>query len=344
MKFPRARGDASAALLRVLARSPGDVEASELFELQQAIPRAVAASTDLLRDDDVQLALFVLYELHYTGFDDADDGWEWSPVLLAGRSLIETAFERALRVAVPMPELPEPRADAVAAALFELTAPTPGPGLARTIEREATDEQAREFIIQRSIYTLKEADPHTWAIPRLRGRAKAALVEIQSDEYGGGRAERIHAELFAGTMRALGLDDGYGAYIDAVPAITLASLNMSTMFGLHRRLRGSVVGHLAAFEMTSSLPCRMIGDGFRRLGYGVDVTFYYDEHVEADSVHEQIAGRDLAGGLVDAHPELLADVMFGAAACLTVDGMAADHVRSAWEAGESSLLRSAVAS
>src|SRR3712207_8445227 len=47
------------------------------------------------------------------------------------------------------------------------------------------------FRSQRSIYTLKEADPHSWAIPRLTGRAKAALVEIQSDEYGEGRPGRI---------------------------------------------------------------------------------------------------------------------------------------------------------
>ena len=53
----------------------------------------------------------------------------------------------------------------------------------------------------------------------------------------------------------------------------------------------------SVYEMTSSLPNRMIGDGFRRLGYGEEVTDYFDEHVEADAVHEQIAGRDLAGGL-----------------------------------------------
>ena len=62
-----------------------------------------------------------------------------------------------------------------------------------------------------------------------------------------------------------------------------------TLFGLHRRLRGAIAGHLAAFEMTSSLPNRTYGDGFRRLGFGGDVTGYFDEHVEADAVHEQIA-------------------------------------------------------
>ena len=47
------------------------------------------------------------------------------------------------------------------------------------------------------------------------------MVEIQADEYGGGDADRIHAELFARSMAALGLDRRYGAYLDALPAVTL---------------------------------------------------------------------------------------------------------------------------
>ena len=113
--------------------------------------------------------------------------------------------------------------------------------------KKATAEQLREFLIHKSLYQLKEADPHTWAIPRLTGRAKAALVEIQADEYGGGRPERMHSALFARTMRGLGLNDSYGGYVDVVPAITLASVNMMSLFGLnrqaprsHRRASGDV--------------------------------------------------------------------------------------------------------
>jgi hypothetical protein len=63
-----------------------------------------------------------------------------------------------------------------------------------------------EFIVHRSAYQLKEADPHSWALPRLTGRPKAAMVEIQADEYGGGDAGRMHAALFAKPMDGLGLD------------------------------------------------------------------------------------------------------------------------------------------
>ncbi|ERK69668.1 iron-containing redox enzyme family protein [Leifsonia aquatica] len=330
------RGPISAALLQTLPQAPQHSRTAAEGIVEE-VRAALSAGPDLITDDDLQLSLYLIYGLSYGGTVDADDEWEWDPDIVVARRLIERRFEEQLRERVPVGELPEPEAEAVASYLFSLTAEDGGPSLSRYIAKKAGDEQLREFVIQRSIYTRKEADPHSWAIPRLTGRAKAALVEVQSDEYGGGRPHRIHAEIFARTMRGLGLDDTYGAYVDDVPAITLASFTMMSMFGMNRRLRGAIAGHLAAFEMTSSIPNRFYGNGFRRLGYGVDVTEYYDEHVEADAVHEQIAGRDLAGGLAEDEPELLADIIFGATACLYVDGLAGQHILDSWEAGRSSL-------
>jgi hypothetical protein len=335
------RGPLSSRLLSILSARPSDEESAEFLD---ALQPAIDDSGDLLRDDDLQLTLFVLYSLHYGSVLDVDDDWEWHPLTNAARRALERAFETQLRRVIPMPELPMPEAEAVAAALFDLTSADSGPSLSRFVAAKATTAQLTEFLVQRSIYTLKEADPHSWAIPRLTGRAKAAMVEIQADEYGGGRPERMHAAIFAGTMRGLGLDDSYGRYLDNVPAITLASVNMMSMFGLNRRLRGAISGHLAAFEMTSSIPNGLYARGFRRNGFDDDVVWYFDEHVEADAVHEQIAGRDLAGGLAEDEPQLLADIMFGAAACLAVDGWAGEQILEAWQRGESSLripLRSA---
>ncbi|MHC9044381.1 iron-containing redox enzyme family protein [Microbacterium saperdae] len=324
------RGPLSAALVR---RLTGQEESDHFAQAEAAIAR----TGDIVRDDDIQLSLFLLFASSYGALPQIDPAREWDPDLIATRRLLETAFERALRDSVPVPPNPEATVDAVGRALFALAEADTGPSLSRYVAKKATSEQAREFFIQRSIYTLHEADPHSWAIPRLHGRAKAALVEIQSDEYGGGRPDRVHATIFAKAMRGAGLDDSYGAYLEQAPAITLASHNMMSMFGINRRLVGAIVGHLAAFEITSSIPNRLYGDGMRRLGFGDDVTDYFDEHVEADAVHEQIAARDLAGGLAEDRPELLSDIMFGASACLTVDGWAAGHMLDAWERGESSL-------
>ncbi len=331
MPLPEQRGPVSAAVLDVLRGRPLD------RPLVDTVSDGLADSDGILGDEDLQLALFLLYELHYGGIAGADEDLEWDPALLTARAVAEKAFERALRESVPMPGRPEPTAAAVAAALFELTGADEGPSLSRYVAKKATLEQLREFLVQRSLYTLKEADPHSWAIPRLSARAKAALVEIQADEYGGGRPQRMHSAIFAGTMRAVGLDDAYGAYLDLLPAATIASLNTMSLFGLHRRLRGAIVGHLAAFEMTSSVPNRLYGTGFRRHGFDERATWYFDEHVEADAVHEQIAAHDLAGALVAAEPALLDDVLVGAAACLFVDGRAGSRMLEAWGDGRSSL-------
>jgi hypothetical protein len=321
--LPAPRGALSEALLAALAGPPGPV----------ATP-AVDVD-DPLADDDLQLALYCAYELHYRGFAGVDPAWEWRPELLAARAALEAAFERALREAVPSPPVaPED----VEPALRELVERDAGPPLARTLERRASLAEFREFLVHRSAYQLKEADPHSWAVPRLTGRVKEALVEVQADEYGGGRRGRMHATLFANAMRALGLDDRYGAYLDRLPGTTLATVNLMSLCGLHRRLRGAIVGHLAVFEMTSPEPNGRYARGLRRLAAGPQATDFFDEHVEADAVHEAVAAHDVAGGLARQEPALAADILFGANALVLLDARFAGVLLDAWERGDSSLL------
>jgi hypothetical protein len=320
--LPQPRGPVSARLLEALAGPPG------------AIDPVPVRTADVLADDDMLLALHCCYELHYRGLVGIDDRWEWEPALIAFRGRLEALLEPALRTLVRVPGVTP--AD-VPKALAELVAPDGGPSLAAFVQRKATLGQVRELLVHRSVYQLKEADPHTWAIPRLVGRAKAALVEIQADEYGGGRADRMHAVLFADAMRAVGLSDAYGQYVDLVPAETLANSVVMSWFGLHRRWRGAIAGHLAALEMTSSVPMRRYGAGLRRLGLGLDATRFFDEHVEADAVHEQVAAHDLCGALAAAEPELTPDILLGAAACLALDARVAGHLLGCWAEGRSSL-------
>jgi hypothetical protein len=269
------------------------------------------------------------------GWDGVDDRWEWQPGLLRLRAAAEERFAAALTAIAGAASPAEP-AD-VPRALAALAAAPGGPSFSGYLRGRATLRQFREFAAHRSVYHLREADPHTFAIPRLSGRAKAALVEIQADEYGNGRVDRMHQELFRRTLRGLDLDVTYGAYVDAAPALTLATNNLMSLFGLHRRWRGALLGHLAAYEMTSSLPNRAYGNGLRRLGGDAAATRFYDEHVEADAVHEQIAAHDMCGSFCAAEPELAGDVLFGARCALALDARWADMVLRRWRAGESSL-------
>jgi hypothetical protein len=324
--LPEPRGPLTAALFDALAGPPGSLPTID-----------VPASDDPLSDEDLQLALYACYELHYRGLPGVDERWEWDPDLLALRAELEACFEAALLAAVGEPGegcAPEE----MDLALRAIADADKGPSLSRHVEREASLDEVLEFLVHRSAYQLKEADPHSWALPRLAGPPKAALVEIQADEYGGGRADRMHAQLFADSLAAVGLDPTYGAYLDRIPGVTLATVNLMSLCGLHRRLRGALVGHLALFEMTSSIPNRRYGDGLRRLGLGQAATAFFDEHVEADAVHENIAAVDLAGGLARQQPQLAADILWGAQALVTVEARWASRLLDAWERGESSLL------
>jgi Iron-containing redox enzyme len=330
MHLPEPRGPLTSALRADLSSGTLAAATIELAE------RTAATATDPLTDEDLQLALAICYELHYRGFDDVAETWEWDPDLLRLRAHLERAHTAALRALVGDLEVTDEPVDEQLTALI---AADDGPSLSSYMSRSGSLEQWREYLTLRSVYHLKEADPHTFAVPRLSGRAKAAMVEIQADEYGGGSAARMHSQLFAGMMRDLGLDAGYGALWDDAPAAAFASVNTMSLFGLHRRWRGAALGHLACVEMTSSEPSRRYAAGLRRLGFDGTATVFYDEHVEADAVHEQIASVDMCGSLVADEPGLTPDVLFGAACSLAMDGLAARHLLGAWEAGRSALRR-----
>jgi pyrroloquinoline quinone (PQQ) biosynthesis protein C len=286
---------------------------------------------DVLGDEDLQLALWMLYELHYRGFDGVPDH-EWDPHLIGMRTMLEQRFEAELRQGtVGYVEAALHGTDDLFDQVMSVVDAVDGPNLPRYLQREATREEMLEFLTQRSLYHLKESDPHAFVVPRIDGRAKVALAELQYDEYGAGRPAHLHAQLFADAMEACGLDSAYGAYVDLVPGHTLAVNNVMSLFGLSRRLRGAALGHLAAFETTSSVPCRRIAGGIERLGLPDVVAGYFHEHVEADAVHEQVAIRDICGGLVEDHPELRRDVLFGVAACLHLDVLAARGLLGSWQ-------------
>jgi hypothetical protein len=286
---------------------------------------------DPLTDDDLHLALHVLYALHYRGFADVPDDREWDPRLLARRQELEAVFERGLREATAEAVDATLAAETdVVAGIRALIDADDGPDVARFVQREATAEQVRDLLVQRSIFTLKESDPTSFVLPRVEGSVKVALAELQYDEYGGGRPHRLHSHLFARAMEAAGLDPTYGRYIDEATGATIAVDNAMSMFGLHRRLRAASLGHLATYEATSTMPCRRMAQGIERLGFDQAVWDYFDEHVEADAVHEEVALADICGRFVEQEPDLHREALFGAAVCLHLDAIAGRATLARW--------------
>ena len=322
MQLPRARGPISRHVIQKLTTADGSRQ---------------APTTDhvgILEDDDAQLALWLLYELHYRGFDGVPADLEWDTGLIALRRSLELRFELELRQAVE-PALKacadDDRLD-VGAQIFALVEADDGPSVATFLQREASLEQVLDLLREKSLQQLKESDPQAFVLPRLEGRAKVALAELLYDEYGAGRPAHLHQALYAEALTAAGLDPAYGAYVDEVSALSLANANVASLFALNRRLLGAAMGHFATFEATSSVPSRKIAAGIERVGLPAAVSAYFHEHVEADAVHEQIAVSDICGTLVSEQPSLRADVLFGAASCLHLEARSGRELLHRWTA------------
>jgi hypothetical protein len=323
--LPPARGPVSEWVAATLSRPPGRC---------YAVPEA---EDDPFLGDDSALALYLLYELHYRGIAGVDDEWEWAAQLLAARAEIERRLLDRVLAEIPLAE----EADDVVRQLENLVANNDGPALSRFCEHDATWEQMREVCIHRSAWQLKEADPHTWGLPRLGGRPKAALAEIQQGEYGNGRERDVHQHLYALTLSLMGLDTRYGFYLPQLPGVTLATVNLASLFGLHRTWLPAMVGHLAAFEMSSVAPMAAYSAALRRLDAPQDACHFFDVHVVADAHHERVAAEDLVGGLIAQQPATAPMILWGAQVLLWSERQFATHVLQAWRDGQSSLRRSA---
>jgi hypothetical protein len=147
----------------------------------------------------------------------------------------------------------------------------------------------------------------------------------------------MHSELYAALMTELDLPATYGALVDQVCAPMLASVNLMSLSGLHRQLRGVAVGQLAAVEIGSPAGSQRMSAAARRLGVGPAVEAFYAEHEVADSVHEHVMRRQVVAGLLAEEPELAADVVFGIGAIGFLDASVDRTLLEAWRGGRSSL-------
>ena len=319
--LPWARGPLSGAVVGALQGAPGSFGGVQMIE-----------SVDPLTDDDFQLALYLCYEVHFRGLADA--GWEWDLDLLGFRNELERAFVDRLR-----DESTPIRASSTAhvvSALDDLTnAGTPSP-LTTFLRDEGTLEQFREFCVHRSAHQLKEADPHSFAIARLTGETKAVMATIQFDHYGAGVAARMHSALYADTMTALGLDPLYGSYVENLPGITLAAVNLISMFALHRRWRAAFVGQLAVSTVASIEPMEHCNQALVRLGIGAEGRRFYDARTDAS--HALATRERMVAGLIDVEPQLGSDLLFGATTIVMLEQRFRGHLLEAWSSGRSSLV------
>ncbi|CAM5458672.1 iron-containing redox enzyme family protein [Streptomyces californicus] len=145
--LPAARGPLSESVIGVLVGS--GLRLPDAAAIRRADPYG----------DDLHLLLYVLYELHYRGFAGVDERLEWDPALLGVRGAAEDLFLDAVR------RDGGSGGDDVAGAVDALQLEPVGDdghGVSHHLQREGELWQLREYAAVRSLYHLKEADPHLW--------------------------------------------------------------------------------------------------------------------------------------------------------------------------------------
>jgi len=280
-------------------------------------------------DRDTQLAWFMLNEASFGGWADVDDAAEWDPAVVALRRQIEDWFERTIDVDRDVVDAVE---------LVNATLSAEGPSMSRFLADYGTTIQVIESLMLRYPYQSKEADPHTFAIPRLTGTVKQALCEIQAGEYGVGHRS-THAELFMAALDALdrGASD---AVIGSLPGVAYATSNLVSMGGLNRARRGVAVGQLALFEMDSVVPNGTMVSACDRLDLPAATRRFFDVHVMADAEHEVIAQQAFLIDYPLREPDQIPNLLFGIRAQHVIDVALALHAIQAWSTGLSAVATS----
>lgn len=321
--IPWSRGPLSAAVIKALRAEPGSLG-----------PTPPVHVADPLNDDDLQLALYLCYEVHFRDLTGLD--WEWDLDLLAFRAQLENAVVTQLREEIS--PLTSRRPVDVVAEIEQLVVTSRTASIATYFRDGGSLDQLREFCVHRSVAHLREGDAQAFAIARLPRDAKTSLIEIQHFNSGAGHADDSRSTLFAATMIALGLDDSYGSYVEMLPGVTLATANLVSMFSLHRRWRAQLVGQLTSLDMTSAQPREDYRRALERFGVGPAGRRFYDAPGELDAHRGDVARRRLVAGLLRGEPGLGPDVIFGAAAMMLVEENFTRHLLNAWGRERTSLV------
>jgi hypothetical protein len=180
----------------------------------------------------------------------------------------------------------------------------------------------REYFVQRSVHRLKIDDAGAWAT--------YAMTPAEFDRSVSGAPERTPSCRFADVLTAAGLDASYLHYLGEVTPEALALVNMMSMFGLHRNLRGAATGQVVATKITIRRSSAGLVDALLRLGAPQPCVQFYRDHAGSPR-------RATVDGLLEREPELEPDVVLGIRAFEVLEERFASRLLTCWADGGSSL-------
>lgn len=208
----------------------------------------------------------------------------------------------------------------------------------RFVRDLASLEQLKEVVAQRSLFFLREPDPWIYAIPTLQGAAKAGLIDLLLDEYGWGKLERMHSNVYAAVMAALELPSETDHFETASSWQYIATLNHQWMCALTPEHSRRLLGTIYLTEATSPDAMTNYLAGWKRLGItDARVTEFYDLHVSADENHREVALEEVVMPVCNAEATALHEVALGIFDARTLEADFADHLVDSFTSGRTSL-------
>ncbi len=235
------------------------------------------------------LTLLAVYDLHTAPLETLGDTarFQHAPAVAALKGRLEeqwlTELEAFWQADGPVHDCAGP--EQVVAALRGVAARDRLPDAYRWVAKTATWEQLVRFLALEGGPDGGFDDLVAVCQVGLSGSAKLELGKNYWDEMGQGDPAGVHTELHARLVRAV--------EVPAVPRAELPveALERAALGGLlatNRWLQPEMIGALGLLELQAGPRCRLVLQGFDRLGAPEDAYPFYVEHAEVDPIH----GRD----------------------------------------------------
>ncbi len=262
--------------------------------LDDALDVGPAALNGLLGADPVDLrdrflTLLSVYDLHTAPLDvvGARARFQGHPVVAEIKDRLETAWleelERDWQAAGALTEATD--VDRVVSAMRAVAAKDRLPHAYRWLAKEASWSELVDFLALEGGPDGGFDDLVAVCQVGLFGSAKLELGKNYWDEMGQGDPDGVHTVLHQRLSAAIQLPH---VPRSQMPVEALERAALGGLLATNRWLQPEMLGALGLLELQAGPRCRLVLQGFDRLGAPADAYPFYVEHAEVDPVH----GRD----------------------------------------------------
>jgi hypothetical protein len=256
------------------------------------------------------LTLLRIYDLHAAGPHSVDESrWATHPAVAAVKLRLEHEWIAELDEASNADELAGDRRIDPVQAMRSLAARDRLPEVYHQVARDVSLLELRRFIAVEGGPDGGFDDLVAVAQIGLHGSAKQELAQNYWDEMGDGDPREVHTDLYE-QMIAL-LD------VPLIPRAELpeAALERSALGGLlatNRWLQPEMIGALGLIELQAGPRCRLVLQGFERLGLPEAAQRFYAVHADVDPRHGKDWLEKAVAPLAEERPDWRPRIVRGA--------------------------------